>query len=82
MTETIRNTINRFASGYVFTTLDFPVDVSKQAIVNRILNNMVAAGQIRRLSKVRYYKPQISELGELQPDIDQVVKNLYNNTSK
>ena len=54
MTETIRNTINRFATGFVFTTLDFPVDVSKQATVNRILNNMVAAGQIRRLSKGRF----------------------------
>ena len=82
MTETIRNTINRFAAGYVFTTLDFPVDVSKQATVNRILNNMVAAGQIRRLSKGRFYKPQISELGELQPEIDQVVKDLIEKNGK
>ena len=82
MTETIRNTINRFATGFVFTTLDFPVDVSKQATVNRILNNMVAAGQIRRLSKGRFYKPQISDLGELQPDIDQVVKDLIEKNGK
>ena len=82
MTETIRNTINRFATGFVFTTLDFPVDVSKQATVNRILNNMVAAGQIRRLSKGRFYKPQISEFGELQPDIDQVVKDLIEKNGK
>ncbi len=82
MTETIRNTINRFATGFVFTTLDFSVDVSKQATVNRILNNMVAAGQIRRLSKGRFYKPQISDLGELQPDIDQVVKDLIEKNGK
>lgn len=82
MTETIRNTINRFAAGYVFTTFDFPVDVSKQATVNRILNNMVAAGQIRRLSKGRFYKPQISDFGELQPDIDQVVKDLIEKNGK
>lgn len=82
MTDTIRNTINRFATGYVFTTLDFPIDVSKQATVNRILNNMVAAGQIRRLSKGRFYKPQISEFGELQPDIDQVVKDLIEKNGK
>ena len=82
MTETIRNTINRFATGFVFTTLDFPVDVSKQATVNRILNNMVAAGQIRRLSKGRFYKPQISEFGEMQPDTYQVVKDLIEKNGK
>lgn len=82
MTETIRNTINRFATGYVFTTSDFPVDVSKQATVNKILNNMVAAGQISRLSKGRFYKPQMSESGKLQPEIFQVVKDLIEKNGK
>ena len=82
MTETIRNTINRFAAGYVFTTSDFPIDVSKQATVNKVLNNMVAAGQIRRLSKGRFYKPQMSEFGELQPDSFQLVKDLIEKNGK
>ncbi len=82
MTETIRNTINRFAAGYVFTTSDFPIDVSKQATVNKVLNNMVAAGQIRRLSKGRFYKPQILEKGELQPDTFQLIKDLIEKNGK
>ena len=82
MTETIRNTINRFAAGYVFTTSDFPIDVSKQATVNKVLNNMVAAGQIRRLSKGRFYKPQMSEFGELPPDTFQMVKDLIEKNGK
>lgn len=76
MTQTIRETINRFANGDVFTSLDFPIDVNKQATVNKILNNMVAARKIRRLSNGRFYKPHVSEFGELQPDTFQLVKDL------
>ena len=82
MTETIRNTINRFSAGFVFTTSDFPIDVSKQATVNKILNNMVAAGQINRLSKGRFYKPQKSEYGEFKPDSFQMVKDLIEKNGK
>jgi hypothetical protein len=82
MTDTIRNTINRFAAGYVFTSSDFPIDVSKQATVNKVLNNMVGAGQICRLSKGRFYKPQMSEFGELQPDTFQMVKDLIEKNGK
>ncbi|MDR3341034.1 MAG: hypothetical protein LBT25_13285 [Candidatus Symbiothrix sp.] len=69
MTDTIRNTINTFPCGFVFTPKDFPIDRIKQASVNRILNNMVADKQIRRLSKGRFYKPQITESDELLPDM-------------
>jgi len=82
VTETIRNTINRFEAGYVFTSSDFNIDVSKQATVNKVLNNMVAAGQIRRLSKGRFYKPKMSEFGELQPDTFQMVKDLIEKNGK
>ncbi|MDR0511383.1 MAG: hypothetical protein LBH06_09875 [Rikenellaceae bacterium] len=40
---------------------------------------MVAAGQIRRLSKGRFYKPQITESGELLPDTFQTIKKLIEN---
>jgi len=76
MTDTIRNTIATFDFGFVFTPGDFPIDPRKQATVNRILNNMVAAGQIRRISKGRFYKPKVTEFGEQKPDTYQVVKDL------
>jgi hypothetical protein len=41
MTDIIRNTIANFDYGFVFT----PVDIRKQATVNRVLNNMVAMGK-------------------------------------
>jgi hypothetical protein len=82
MTDIIRNTINRFATGYVFTTADFSIEVNKPNTTTKVLNNMVAAGQIRRLSKGRFYKPQISKFGELPPDTYQTVKDLLEKNGK
>jgi hypothetical protein len=82
MTDIIRNTINRFALGFVFTANDFPLPVEKQNTVTKVLNNMVVAGQIRRLSKGRFYKPQMSKFGELPPDTFQIVKDLIEKNGK
>lgn len=87
MTDLIRTTIDKFPFGFVFTPIDFPIEVSKQASVNRVLNNMVATGSIRRLSKGRFYKPQISEFGEvsnskLPLDTYQIVKDLLEKNGK
>jgi hypothetical protein len=82
MTDTIRNTIATFEYGFVFTPADFPVDLRKQATVNRVLNNMVAAGQIRRASKGRFYKPKMTEFGELPLNICQLVKDLIEKNGK
>ncbi|MDR0866194.1 MAG: DUF6088 family protein [Candidatus Symbiothrix sp.] len=82
MTDIIRNTINRFTLGFVFTADDFPLPVEKQNTVTKVLNNMAAAGQIRRLSKGRFYKPQMSKFGELPPDTFQIVKDLIEKNGK
>jgi hypothetical protein len=82
MTETIRNTIANLDYGFVFTPADFPVDARKQATVNRVLNNMVAAGQIRRASKGRFYKPKMTEFGELPLNAYQLVKDLLEKNGK
>ncbi|MDR2835587.1 MAG: hypothetical protein LBV69_05230 [Bacteroidales bacterium] len=50
MTDKIKNTIVTFPFGFVFTPKDFPIEVSKQPTVNRVLNLLVAKGNIRRLS--------------------------------
>lgn len=82
MTDIIKNTISRFASGFVFTAADFSIPAEKQNTVTKVLNNMVAAGQIRRLSKGRFYKPQMSKFGELSPDTSQIVKDLLEKDGK
>jgi hypothetical protein len=82
MTKTIKNTIATFPFGFVFTPRDFPIDPRKQATINRILNNMVATGQIRRASKGRFYKPQMTEFGELPLDTYEMVKDLLEKNGK
>ncbi|GHT07471.1 hypothetical protein FACS189426_00930 [Bacteroidia bacterium] len=82
MTQTIRNTISSFPPGFVFTPRDFPIDPRKQATVNRVLNMMVAAGKIRQMSKGRFYKQEITEFGEIQPDTFQIVKDLLEKNGK
>ena len=82
MTDIIKYTIDRFANGFVFTAADFSVPLNKQNTVTKILNNMVTAGEIRRLCKGRFYKPQMSKFGELPPDTFQTVKDLLEKNSK
>jgi len=82
MTDTIRNTIEKFAYGYVFTSSDFPTEVNKQKTVNKILENLTKEGKIRRLSKGRYYKTKTTEFGELLPDSYQIVKDLLTENGK
>lgn len=76
VTDYIKNKINRFQEGYIFTYTDFNISVNKSDAVIKALNRMVESGKLRKLSKGRYYKPKITEFGELKPDVYQVVKDL------
>ncbi len=82
MTDIIKNIIDKFELGYVFTATDFNMTVENPKTVSKILNNFVAIGYLRKLSKGRFYKPQISRFGELPPDTYQVVKDLIQKNGK
>ena len=82
MPEIIKDTINKFEQGYVFTADDFLITVENRKIVSNILNNFVKSGYLRKLSKGRFYKPQISKFGELLPNTYQVVKDLIQKDGK
>lgn len=81
-TDYIANTINRFPKGYVFTYEDFSIEVKKKEAVIKALNRMVEAGKISKLSKGKYYKPEKTPFGEVQPDQEQVVKDLLEDDGK
>jgi len=78
----VKQKIANTAYGDVFHASDFPVDVTKQKTVNKVLENLAKAGRIRRLSKGRYYKTKITEFGELPPDSYQIVKDLLEENGK
>ena len=82
MNDIIKNTIDRFPLGFVFTTSDFPAAAENPKQVNKILNALVVVGVLRKLSKGRFYKPQMSEFGELPPDTYQTLKDLLEKDGK
>ena len=82
ITEIVKNKIENITYGYVFTAGDFPVDITKQKSVNKVLENLTKASKIRRLSKGRYYKTKTTEFGELLPDSYQIVKDLLEENGK
>ncbi len=78
----ILNIIDMFKDGYVFTYDELGFKPEKTNAVIIALNRLVSEGKLRKLSKGRYYKPQITEFGELIPDTFQVVKDLLQKDKK
>lgn len=78
----IAHNIDRLPKGYVFTYADFITEVSRKEAVIKALNRMVQAGKIAKLSKGKYYKPEGTPFGMLQPNQAQVVKDLLEDDGK
>ena len=76
VTDYIVDTINRLPKGYVFTYEDFTTEVDKKEAVIKALNRMAASGRITKLSKGKYYKPEKTVFGELEPTQYQIVKDI------
>lgn len=82
ITDYIALTIDRLPKGYVFTYSDFITEVTKQEAVIKALNRMAKSGKITKLAKGKYYKPESSAFGNLQPNQAQVVKDLLEENGK
>jgi len=82
ITDYISYTIDRLPKGYIFTYADFSTEVDQKQAVIKALNRMVAAGKIVKLSKGKYYKPETTPFGILQPNQSQVVKDLLEENGK
>lgn len=78
----ITSKIERLPKGYVFTYADFIEEVNKREAVIKALNRMVVSGKIAKLSKGKYYKPESTLFGNLQPKQAQVVKDLLEDDGK
>ena len=80
--EYIAFTVDRLPKGYVFTYADFITEVNKKEAVIKALNRMVVSGKIAKLAKGKYYKPENTPFGNLQPNQAQVVKDLLEENGK
>jgi len=74
--------IDRLPRGYVFTYADFLDEVDKREAIIKALNRMAESGKISKLSKGKYYKPENTIYGNLQPSQTQVVKDLLEEKGK
>ncbi len=82
VSDYIATTIDRLPKGYVFTYADFVTEVNKKEAVIKALNRIVISGKIAKLSKGKYYKPENTPFGNLQPKQAQVVKDLLEDDGK
>ena len=72
----IASAIDRLPKGYIFTYADFTVAVHNKETIIKALNRMAETGKIAKLAKGKYYKPENTPFGKLQPNQAQVVKDL------
>lgn len=78
-TETKSHIIEHIQSqkpGWVFTAFSFATDGISVDAARMALERMVAEGTIRKLDKGRYYRPEQTMFGEIEPEIEQVVGDL------
>lgn len=80
--ECISVTIDRLPKGYIFTYADFVTEVNKKEAVIKALNRMTKSGKIAKLSKGKYYKPESTPFGKLEPNQAQIVKDLMESDGK
>lgn len=82
VSDYIASRIDRFPKGFVFTYIDFEPEVNKKEAVIKALNRLANSGKIAKLSKGRYYKPEVTPFGKLEPSQVQVVKDLLEEDGK
>ena len=69
----IRSYIETVEEGKIFTYADLPVD--NKAAAAPVLSRMESRGEIKRLSKGKYYKPKEGMFGELLPSDAEVLRS-------
>lgn len=82
VSEYISFTIDRLPKGYVFTYSDFITEVNNKEAVVKSLNRLATSGKIVKLSKGKFYKPETTPFGKLQPNQSQIVKDLLETDGK
>ena len=80
--DNIESQITKIPNGQVFSYTDFDIEVERKDTIVKTLNNFVAKGKIAKLSKGKFYKPEVTEFGELLPSSYQIVKDFIEKDGK
>jgi len=82
ITQIVTDKVNKIPEGYVFTYSDIIDDTNKAEAVIKSLNRMVASNKLKKISKGRFYKPEKTPFGELEPSEYQIAKDLLEKDNK
>jgi hypothetical protein len=82
VSEYISFTIDRLPKGYIFTYSDFDTEQNSKEAIIKALNRLASSGKIVKLAKGKFYKPETTPFGKLQPNQSQIVKDLLETDGK
>ena len=75
--------INQLPSGTLVTFGDFhPLDVDSSQALSKSLSRLAKKGEIKRLSKGRYYKPKKNRFGEGKPGEAAIIESFTKNKGR
>lgn len=75
-TDIIQQRIKAIGDGVVFDYSDLLLSGDMQLSAAKTLSRMVSGGELKKISKGKFYKPAQSRLGEMPPMIEQLTKDL------
>jgi DNA-binding transcriptional regulator YhcF (GntR family) len=82
MTDLLKNKIEKLEAGYVFTADEFEETAKSPTTVSKTLNEFVAEGFLRKLSKGRFYKPKQASSANFRLMIMKHLTQLVTNTPR
>jgi len=82
VSKIIRNRVLDFPTDFVFCVSDFQLDARQKQAAVRALQRMVEQGELRKMSKGKYYKPRQTIFGELKPSPSQIAKDFLSDGEK
>ena len=82
ISKQIQDTLNSIPPGKVFTIADFNVVPKYQPALVKALGRQIAAGNISKISKGKYFKPKQTVFGSLKPPVTEAVKDLLEKNGK
>ena len=71
----VKQTIKRTPQGAVITIASFGEIADKRVLV-LVVNRLIKKGELKRLSKGKYYVPRESKFGPLEPSESSIIKSL------
>jgi len=81
-TELVKDKIKVMPVGRIFTVSDLSSELTQKEAVIKCLNRLVRSGQLGKLSKGKFFKPEMTVFGALRPSQDEILKDLLESNGK